>query len=87
MSWPDNKKIDIVSPAEKSKAFSVDQDTSLVIVVSAYKHRDLARDGKYHDYTITRLKIVTAIFSQRKDIEGTSILTRQIKFLNEVFCD
>lgn len=55
-------KIDIVSPAEKSKVFSVDQDTSLVIVVSAYKHRDLTRDGKY-DYTVTRLKIVTAIFS------------------------
>lgn len=86
MSWPDKKKINVVSPAEKSKIFSADQDTSLVFVVSADKHRDLARDGKY-DYTVTRLKIVTAIFSQRKDIEGTNILTKQIKISKWNFCD
>lgn len=81
------KKINIVSPAEKSEAFSADQDTSLVFVVSADKHRDLAGDGEYHDHTVTRLKIVTAIFSQRKDIEGTNILTKQIKISKWNFCD
>lgn len=73
--------MDIICPAESSEAFSVDQDESSVIGVGAHKHRDLVSDHKYLYYVDSRLKIVTAIFSRRKDIEGTRILSGNKKEL------